>query len=429
MDESKERKVFGVGELTRLIKRSLEREFGMVWIEGEISNVRRPSSGHLYFTIKDEAAQISAVMFRGDQYSLKFTPADGVQIQAHGQISVYERSGQYQVIVRHMEEGGEGALKAAFEKLKQKLFKEGLFDESRKKALPFLPRRIGVVTSPTGAAIRDILKVISRRFPNLQVVVAAVKVQGEGAAAEIAAAVDALNRLGGIDAMIVGRGGGSLEDLWAFNEEPVARAIARSGVPVISAVGHEIDFTISDFVADVRAPTPSAAAEIVVERKDAIEQGLRQIERRLAMCLRESLVEARGRLMTATGSYVFREPQRLVGQYRQRIDAHRMRMGHTCEGRLREVQQRIDDATLRAGHAIRTAQQAAIQDVKRFDLQLKAMNPLAVLQRGYSVTQDTKGEIIRDGRMVKIGERIMTRVARGSIESEVLGQHDGEEEN
>ncbi|MDA0323288.1 MAG: exodeoxyribonuclease VII large subunit [Verrucomicrobia bacterium] len=429
MGASEERKIFGVGELTRLIKRTLERDVGMVWIEGEISNVRRPSSGHIYFTIKDESAQISAVMFRGDQYSLKFTPADGVQVEAHGQVSVYERSGQYQLVVRHMEEGGEGALKAAFEKLKQKLFKEGLFDDARKKALPALPRRIGVVTSPTGAAIRDILKVISRRFPNLQVVVAPVKVQGEGAAEEVAAAIDALNRLGGIDVMIVGRGGGSLEDLWAFNEEPVARAIARSDVPVISAVGHEIDFTISDLVADVRAPTPSAAAEIVVDRKDAIEQGLQQISRRLAMCLRESLLDARGRLRAAAGSYVFREPQRLVAQYRQRIDGHRMRMAHHCEGRVREAQQRIDDATLRAGHAIRTAQRSASQDVKRLALQLKAMNPLEVLQRGYSVTQDARGEIIRDGRKVKRGQRMVTRVARGTIESEVLEGYDGEEKD
>lgn len=424
MDGSPERKIYGVAELTRLIKRSLEREFGTVWIEGEISNVRRPSSGHLYFTIKDDAAQISAVMFRGDQYSLKFEPADGVQVQAHGQVSVYERSGQYQVIVRHMEEGGEGALKAAFEKLKQKLFKEGLFDEANKQPLPALPRRIGVVTSATGAAIRDILKVISRRFPNLQVVVAPVKVQGEGAAEEIAHAVDALNRLGGIDVMIVGRGGGSLEDLWAFNEEVVARAIAASAVPVISAVGHEIDFTISDFVADVRAPTPSAAAEIVVERKDAIEQGLLQLERRLAMCLRESLVEARGRLMTAAGSYVFREPQRLVAQYRQHIENHRMRMGHSCEGRLREVQQRIDDAMLRTGHAIQSAQERARQTLKRLEVQLRAMSPLAVLERGYSVTQTAKGEIVRDAGMVSAGERITTRVSRGTIESEVLKDDD-----
>ena len=277
---SAERRVLTVTELTRLIKAALESEVGTVWVEGEVSNLRQPSSGHLYFTVKDANAQITAVLFRGDQQRLKFKPRDGLQVRVYGEISVYERSGNYQIIVRVLEEAGKGALQAKFEELKEKLQKEGLFDPARKKAIPLLPRHVGVVTSPTGAAIHDILNVISRRFPNLHLVLAPVKVQGEGAAREIAAAIEFLNRRGGFDVLIVGRGGGSLEDLWCFNEEIVARAIAASRIPVISAVGHEIDFTISDFVADLRAATPSAAAELVVGRKDAFEGTLDELTRR-----------------------------------------------------------------------------------------------------------------------------------------------------
>lgn len=421
---TRDRKVYSVAELTRLIKGALEREFGTVWVEGEMSNLRRPPSGHIYFTIKDESAQLSVVMFRGDQIGLAFNPADGTAVQVYGPISVYERSGQYQIIARILEEGGTGALQAAFEKLKKKLFDEGLFDADRKKALPLLPRRIGVVTSPTGAAVRDILTVLRRRFPNLNVIVVPVKVQGDEAAGEIAAGIDALNRLGDIDVMIVGRGGGSLEDLWAFNEEIVARAIERSAIPVISAVGHEIDITISDLAADVRAATPSAAAEIVVERKDALESQLRQAARRLAMTLREQLVEARSRLRVASASYVFREPRSLVGQYRQRIDALNLRGGHTVRERLREAQQRADDAQLRMSHTVQSAVRNGAQEVRRIAGQLRAMNPLAVLERGYSVTLDRGGRLIRTVRALQAGDRIRTRVADGTFESEVVKSND-----
>ncbi|NLB54992.1 MAG: exodeoxyribonuclease VII large subunit, partial [Lentisphaerae bacterium] len=250
-----EPKIFRVSEINRLIKAMLEDEIGEAWVEGEISNLRRPASGHLYFTLKDDSAQISAVMFKGSQFTLPFKPEDGMLVNAYGQITVYERGGQYQLIVRKMIESGQGALQAKFEALKRKLTAEGLFDPERKKKLPLLPTRIGVITSHTGAAVRDIINVLSRRFNNLNILIGSVKVQGEGAAEEIAQMIRLMNQRPDIDVLIVGRGGGSIEDLWAFNEECVARAIADSGIPVISAVGHETDFTICDFVADVRAPT------------------------------------------------------------------------------------------------------------------------------------------------------------------------------
>ncbi|OGV74134.1 MAG: exodeoxyribonuclease VII large subunit, partial [Lentisphaerae bacterium RIFOXYA12_FULL_60_10] len=257
-------KALTVTELTRRIRAALEQGIGPVVVEGEVSNVRRPSSGHCYFTLKDETAQIAAVLFRGVLETLRIVPKDGLQVRVRGELTVYEKNGNYQILVRHLEETGRGSLQARFEQLKSRLQQEGLFDAARKRPLPVLPRHIGIVTSPTGAAIRDILQVLSRRFPNLHVLVAPVRVQGDGAAEAIAAAIDRLNQRADLDVLIIGRGGGSLEDLWAFNEEVVARAVFRSRLPVISAVGHEIDFTISDFVADVRAPTPSAAAEIVV---------------------------------------------------------------------------------------------------------------------------------------------------------------------
>jgi len=414
-----DRKVFSVGEITRLLKTVLEEAFGAVWVEGEVSNLRRPSSGHYYFTIKDASAQISAVLFRGNQAGLKFQPKDGMLVRVFGQVSVYEKSGNYQIIVRQMEEGGKGSLQAQFEALKEKLQKEGLFDPARKRPIPMLPQHVGVVTSPTGAAIRDILNILTRRFPNLHLLLAPVKVQGPGSAGDIAAAIDLLNERGGLDVLIVGRGGGSLEDLWAFNEEIVARAIARSRIPVISAVGHEIDFTISDFVADLRAPTPSAAAELVVGCKDAFEGMLGDMSRRLAGTLEGSLLRIKNRLVAAGGSYVFKEPANMVKNYRQGLDGLMRRVEHQIQGRLRETQQVIDDYSLRMIHEIKMRNQAGAQDVRRLGMQLKALNPLAVLDRGYSITRDARGEIVRSVGDLKTGQRVITRVAKGTFESEV----------
>lgn len=425
---SSERKVFSVTELTRLIKTTLEGEVGEVWVEGEVSNLRQPSSGHSYFTVKDANSQISAVLFRGDQQRLKVKPKDGLLVRVHGAITVYERSGNYQIIVRVMEEAGKGALQARFEELKEKLQKEGLFDPARKRPLPLLPQHVGVVTSPTGAAIRDILSIVSRRFPNLHLVLAPVRVQGEGAAREIAAAIELMNRFGGFDVLIVGRGGGSLEDLWCFNEEIVARAIVASRIPVISAVGHEIDFTISDFVADLRAPTPSAAAELVVGRKDAFEGTLNEISRRLARSVREYGLNLRHRLQAAAGSYVFREPRNVVRQYYQQLDGLRLRIHHVVKQGAGAGHQRLDDFRVRMGHELKLRVQASTQEIRRLDGQLKALNPLSVLTRGYSITRDEQGRIVRTAKDVVVGQRLATRVGRGTIESEVTAKHDNQED-
>ena len=290
------KKIFSVSELSQGIKNLLEREYPDVWVTGEVSNFRAAASGHLYFTLKDATAQLRAVCFRNQARYLKFKPQDGISVIARGHLSVYEARGEYQLYVEYLEPAGLGALQLAFEQLKQKLAAEGLFDTARKKPLPLLPRTIGVVTSPTGAVIRDILRILRRRFRNMNVLIYPVKVQGEGAAEEIVEGVKYFNREQNVDVMIVGRGGGSLEDLWAFNEEVVARAIAASGIPVISAVGHETDFTIADFVADLRAPTPSAAAELVVHRKQDFLTELENRARRMTQIVRLQLSEARQRL-------------------------------------------------------------------------------------------------------------------------------------
>lgn len=419
MAEAK-RKVYSVTELTRLIRGALEREFGHLWIEGELSNVRRPASGHCYLTIKDGAAQISGVLFRGDQRGLTFRPADGLKVRVFGGISVYERSGNYQIIIRQMEEAGKGSLQEQFEKLKATLRKEGLFDPSVKRELPVLPQHIGVVTSATGAAIRDILNVVMRRFPNLHVVLWPVKVQGEGAASEIAAAIRGFDRRGGVDALIVGRGGGSLEDLWCFNEEVVARAIHECTIPVISAVGHEIDFTISDFTSDVRAATPSAAAELVVGTKEAFEATLRERSRRLAQALRQRLSEGRGRFERLAGHYVFREPANVVARYRQMLDAHLVRMNHHLQGRVRDASQRMDDVSLRLSHGAAIRRDACRSRLDVLASQLRALDPTGVLKRGYSITRTGDGGIVRRTQDAPSGTRLVTSVADGELISDVV---------
>ncbi len=435
------RKIYKVAELTRLVKSAIERGVGSVWVEGELSNVRRPVSGHYYFTIKDETSQLSAVLFRGSQRGLRFELKDGVLVRAFGDVTVYERGGNYQIIVRQLEEGGKGSLQARFEELKKKLAEEGLFAKERKRPLPLLPRRVGVVTSATGAAIRDILNVISRRFPNLHIVLAPAKVQGEGAADEIAAGIDLLNAHGGLDVMIVGRGGGSIEDLWCFNEEAVARALARSAVPTISAVGHEIDYTIGDFVADLRAPTPSAAAELVVGCKDEFEEHLRELGQSLERSLRDVLFRYRSRVERAAGSYVFREPLNIVRQFQQRMDAASMRMTHEVGAALRTRRQRIREAGIKLDHGLRVAVgtgaqhleqidrrmrhrvelelAAGRQSVLRLERQLRALSPLGVLERGYSLTRRKDGGIVRRAEQVSAGDRLVTQVADGSFASVV----------
>ncbi|MFO7871918.1 MAG: exodeoxyribonuclease VII large subunit [Kiritimatiellia bacterium] len=416
---SGERKVYSVGELTRFIRTVLESGIGSVWVEGEVSNVRRPSSGHCYFTIKDESAQLSAVLFRNSRGRVKFELADGLQVRAFGDITVYERNGRHQIIIREMEESGKGALHARFEALKKKLAAEGLFAASRKKPVPLLPRHVGIVTSPTGAAVRDILQVIGRRFPDIHVILAPVRVQGEGAAGEIAGAIDTLNKMGGLDVLIVGRGGGSLEDLWCFNEEIAARAVANSSIPVISAVGHEIDFTITDFAADLRVPTPSAAAELVVEKKDALSELLAEKRRRMREAAVQRAAVLKGRLGTVAGSYVFREPSNAVRRCVQKLNELKLRMRSECGVEVRENRQRLDDAGLRVLHEIRIKRQSCRQDLERLATQMRALNPLAVLDRGYSITRDSEGRVIRNAGNLRKGQQLRTRLAKGSVVSEV----------
>ncbi|OVE75979.1 exodeoxyribonuclease VII large subunit [bacterium E08(2017)] len=417
-----EKKIYKVSELNSLIKQALEKSYKSVWLEGELSNVSFPASGHCYLTLKDESSQIDGVVWRSALSNLKFEPKSGAKVRVYGDIGVYVPRGRYQLVIRQMEDAGKGALQEQFEKLKEKLSKEGFFAEERKKKLPMLPQHVGVVTSRTGAALQDILNVINRRFPNLHIVLAPVKVQGEGAAQEIADGIDMLNELGGLDVMIVGRGGGSLEDLWCFNEEVVARAIARSEVPVISAVGHEIDFTISDFTADLRAPTPSAAAELVVGRKDAFEEDLKEYNVSLIRLLRETVLEMRNRLLAVSGSYIFTEPKNMVRNYQQRLDSAAMRMQHVAKMALSSHasdRQRLNNAFIKMQHSVESALEQQAYQLKRMIEQLNMLNPKAVLSRGYSITLDGDGKALRDAGEAAAGDKIKTILEKGSLDSEV----------
>jgi exodeoxyribonuclease VII large subunit len=432
------KKIFSVSELSQGIKNLLEREYPDVWVTGEVSNFRAAASGHLYFTLKDATAQLRAVCFRNQARYLKFKPQDGISVIARGHLSVYEARGEYQLYVEYLEPAGLGALQLAFEQLKQKLAAEGLFDIARKKPLPLLPRAIGVVTSPTGAVIRDILRILRRRFRNMNVLIYPVKVQGEGAAGEIVEGVKYFNREPNVEVMIVGRGGGSLEDLWAFNEEVVARAIAASGIPVISAVGHETDFTIADFVADLRAPTPSAAAELVVHRKQDFLTELENRARRMTQIVRLQLSEARQRLTELRMHHAFQTLATRLAERAQRVDD----AVASLERSMRSVLNRARQEWLRASAGVVRydfrrllgLKRAALDErLGRFDAALrrflterhnrlaqveailKERSPLAILQRGYSITRDAAGKIVRDAEAVVLGSDISVRLARGEL--------------
>jgi len=408
--------VITVSELTRRLKAQLENTFPAVWIEGEISNLRVAESGHAYFTLKDANAQLSAVAFRGVAGRLGFKLADGMAVVAFGEISVYEKRGQYQLIVTQLLPKGLGALQLAFEQLKRKLAAEGLFETSRKKPLPVLPQRIGIVTSPAGAAIRDFLNIIGRRYPNLHIIINPVRVQGTGAAEEIAAAVDQFNTLNLVDVIIVTRGGGSLEDLWAFNEEIVARAIARSAIPTISAVGHEIDFTIADFVADLRAPTPSAAAELVVKSKGEFLDDLAQFQSRLNKDLRLQISEARRRLADC----VLRHPVELIRQYRQQVDDLSHRLAMSPDAMLSRWQDRFATDTGQFNSVFARYRQDIRQRLAHAQSKLDLLSPKATLARGYSITRLADGgRLVRRTRDVATGAKVTTIVLDGEFDSVV----------
>ncbi|HMP74304.1 MAG TPA: exodeoxyribonuclease VII large subunit [Kiritimatiellia bacterium] len=414
--------IYTVSELNRRLKETLEQVFGEVVVEGEVSNLRRPSSGHLYFTLKDSGGQVAVVLFRGNQ-RMGPLPADGMKIRVTGELSVYVERGQYQIVARKVEEAGKGSLQEAFEKLKARLQAEGLFDADRKKPLPLLPRHIGIVTSSSGAAIRDILNVLDRRFPNLHIVLAPVRVQGEGAAAEIAEAINTLNRREDLDVLIVGRGGGSLEDLWAFNEEVVARAVATSRLPVISAVGHEIDFTICDFVADLRAPTPSAAAELVVQPKARLEQELTEMNRRLAGALQHLAQRYQNRFIRAARSYVFREPGHLLDRHRRRIEGWSKDMRSALRNRHQAVLQQLDEMEVRIGFRMRDALARQTRRLEQAQAQLRVLDPASVLNRGYSITKRDDGRVVTTPDAVAPGTELTTLVAGGILQSSVTSTH------
>jgi exodeoxyribonuclease VII large subunit len=442
------RQILSVSQLTANLREVLETTFPEIWVEGELSNAKVWTTGHLYFTLKDGSAQIKGVMFRSALRYLKFKPEDGLHVVVRGRISVYDPKGEYQLVGEHMEPHGYGPLQLAFEQLKKKLTAEGLFEQSRKRPLPALPRRIGIITSIDGAALRDIIRVLRRRYPNAHLVIAPSRVQGEDAAGEIVRALRWIARIENVDVVIVGRGGGSLEDLWAFNEEKVARAIAACPIPVISAVGHETDFTIADFVADLRAPTPSAAAELVVRRKedfcgfinglgDKLEAAMRRrvarLESRLnALVARPGYASHRGRV-AMRGRHV----AELTSALRQAMVGalSRRSRGHDALRRsLEQYDPRHRLAAVKTQLVAREGQlaQAAARRIHRADARFKSLaarldglSPLSVLGRGYAVAWDaSRSRIIRDARTVSPGEEIIVRVEHGEIRSVVRTTED-----
>jgi exodeoxyribonuclease VII large subunit len=437
-----ERHVWKVSELTERISEILEAAFRDVWVEGEVSNYHAAQSGHLYFTLKDARSQIRCVCFRDQVRGLKFRPEDGLQVTVRGSLGVYEPRGEYQIYVSHIEPVGLGALQLAFEQLKKRLAEAGLFDEQRKKQLPVLPQRIGVVTSPTGAAIRDILRVLKRRFPNVRVLLFPVKVQGEGAAGEIVAALQYFNRAKAADVLIVARGGGSLEDLWAFNEEIVARAIFASQIPVITGIGHETDFTIADFAADVRAPTPSAAAEIVVRSRQEFERHIAEHFRNLVQQMRYRLSEWRHQVRDLESHRSFRQLEVLVRRRRQQVDELSSSLAVGLRLRLASALQRLTRASSKVASfdlrgraevargrieqqrgALRAAlDRALIVKRHRFEkarLRLEERGPFRILERGYAIAYDSSGRVLRSPDQVAIGEDISVRLARGELDATI----------
>jgi exodeoxyribonuclease VII large subunit len=436
------RRILTVSELTGRIRMLLEREFFEVWIEGELSNCKVWNTGHMYFTLKDGGAQIKGVMFRSALARLRFKPQDGLHVVARAKVSVYDPKGEYQIICEHLEPEGLGALQLAFDQLKERLQKEGLFEQRRKRALPALPRKIGVVTSLDGAAIRDIIKVLRRRYANAHIVIRPARVQGEGAALDVARAIRAIGKVRGVDVVIVGRGGGSIEDLWAFNEEVVARAIAGCPVPTISAVGHETDVTIADFVADLRAPTPSAAAEMVVSRKDDFCSSIDRLSHRVSAAMRARVhrLESRLRGLEARPGYAGtpgrvamrgRHAAELTHELRaaiaSRLGVHDRRWQalrrnldmFDLRRRLGNIRTRLVAVDGRLGSAAARCQHSADARLRSTAGRLESLSPLRVLARGYAVAFTADGTVIRDAVTVQPGQQIAVRVERGQIDCTV----------
>lgn len=449
------RRVYSVSELTARIKSLLEERFPFVWIQGEISNLRIPGSGHCYFTLKDEKAQIAAVMFRSQGRQLKFTPEDGMSVIGFGRVTVYEPRGSYQIILEYLEPAGIGALQLAFEQLRQRLAAAGYFDAERKRRLPLLPRKIAVVTSPTGAVVRDIITVATRRNPRVQLMIVPVRVQGAEAEGEIVSAIELLNRRADADVMILARGGGSLEDLQAFNSERVAVAIFNSQIPVVSAVGHETDFTIADFVADLRAPTPSAAAEMVVPDYQYLQRSITSLTDGMVSSIRRHVVRCRERLFALRQRLV--DPRRRIQMAWMRLDDLNGRLTRRIAERIERERERVAMLTLRL--SARTPEKLIAQNKEklaiavkninqyiklkitsnRYQLQsiiskLEALSPMAVLRRGYSITRTVpEGRVVCDSEGVEPDQRVEVLLSRGALLCRVEERRsprrpDGEEE-
>jgi exodeoxyribonuclease VII large subunit len=441
-----ERRIYRVSELSRVIREKLEAEFADLWVEGEVSNFRTASSGILYFTLKDETAQLRCVCFRQQARYLKFRPEDGLLVTARGKISVYEARGEYQLAVEFLEPRGLGALQLAFDQLKRRLAAEGLFDAARKKPLPRLPRRIGIITSPSGAAIQDMIRILRRRHENLHLLIYPVRVQGEGAAEEIIEGLRFFHRAlpleMAVDVIIVGRGGGSIEDLWAFNEEKLARAIAASTIPVISAVGHETDFTIADFVADLRAPTPSAAAELVIETQERLAEQIQTLEDDLRKVIRYSLLRRRQQLTEVVAHRGFQTLRILLAQAGQRSDELADSLVEAARETLRRARRRweqpqaflthfdlrarqererlrLNRLTTALIHPVRLllAQKRGLMESLRAELE--QLNPTAILERGYAIAFDASGKILKDAGQAAPGDDITLRLARGRLAARV----------
>ena len=437
-----DRAVLTVSQLSQQLAAVMEERFPAVWVEGEISNFKVYGSGHAYFTLKDESAQLRCVLFRNRARRVRFEPKDGLHVMAFGAVEVYPQRGEYSLVVELLEPRGLGALQLAFEQLKQRLQTEGLFDAARKRPLPRFPRRIGIVTSPSGAALRDMLRVIGRRFGEISIVLAPARVQGEGAAAEVAQGVRELNALGDVDVVIVGRGGGSLEDLWAFNDEMLARTLAASKVPVISAVGHEVDFTIADFVADVRAATPSNAAELVVKEKRAVVESLADLAGRLRRGMGRALAAQRDRLERTQSRRVLTDPARPLRDLERRLDdararlrqsgltvldrrAHRLALATQGLRALSPVARTVNgrraltDLQGRLARGVHRALDRSRHQLGADAARLDSLSPLAVLSRGYSLTLTPGQRIVRSWREVSAGDAVRVLLHEGSLDCRV----------
>ena len=416
----KERPILSVSQLVHDVKVQLETQFKDIWVRGEISNFKTPGSGHSYFTLKDSDAQVRAVCFRRQNRLLKFRPQDGMDVIAHGSLSVYPPRGEFQLVVEFMEPVGPGALQLAFEQLKSKLKSEGLFEEARKKDLPLLPGKIGIVTSSTGAAIQDILRVLSRRNDRVNILIFPTKVQGVGAAQQVARGIQYFNTREDIDVIVVTRGGGSLEDLWTFNEEKVARAIFESGLPVISAVGHQVDFTIADFVADLRAPTPSAAAEIVSGAREDLCRRVEGFQQRAVQAIRLYLKDRREQLRRLATSRAFVDAESKLRFFLQRLDELHARLVKTIPSLFSGTRQRFAQQEQSLCQQIQFYLQSKKHSITTLSAQLQAFSPLAVLERGYAIVTSKNKEIVRDPDYVRKGDEIGILVERGQFRAKKI---------